>query len=268
MYRSDHDIIDQLSDEGHHSPRKLANQRYRENVLRLQLRDLRCAGIVKNTSHETYTLTELGADSQRDRVSLPSSDGLYDIDAIATVSHPAPDWQIDDCTNLDGETIKQLNLDLVKNSAEEYGWVRESPEATKRKVGNVAETDLHRLIREFPTNEPLPQQCAHWLRAIAGLHFFPDANHRTGMSSLAVLYETATGDRLPVGQQIERVVLESKLARHLLSDTRFDTLWKRDPLYDIWHRYFQFVLCDDGSRRHSPPEQHLREILNYARERR
>jgi hypothetical protein len=266
MYISDRDILNLLVDVEHASPRDLAQQRYRENVIRLQIRDLERIGLVRNLAHDTYELSSYGRSVHEADEELPSEEGLFNLSEIADSPSPDSDWCLNDFTNLDGETIKELNFDIIEDSEEEYGWVHDSPNKTRQKIGNVPETDLHRVMREFPTHDPLPQQCAHWLRAIAGLHFFPDANHRTGMNTLAVLYRTLTDQQLPIGDNIERVVLESKIARILLSDVRFDTLWKRDELYHVWHRYFRLVLCDDGYRRHDPPEHHLRLILNYARE--
>lgn len=266
MYLSDRDILGHLEDCEHASPHDVTQQRFRENVIRLQLRDLERVGIVKSLAHETYKLTSYGISVQNGEKTLPTEDDMFLVSEIADETFPEPDWCMDDFTNLDGETIKTLNFDIIEDSAEEYGWVRGSPEKTRQRIGNVPETDLHRIMREFPTREPLPQQCAHWIRAIAGLHFFPDANHRTAMNTLSVLYRTLTDEQLPIGDNIERVVLESKIARVLLTNVRFDTLWKRDALYHVWHRYFRFVLCGDGYRRHEPPEHHLRLILNYTRE--
>lgn len=86
------------------------------------------------------------------------------------------------------------------------------------------------------------------------------------MNTLSVLYQTSRDEQLPTGTNIERAVLESRIARFTRSDIRFDTLWKRDALYQVWHRYLRFVLCDDGQKRHELSEHHLRLILNYARE--
>jgi hypothetical protein len=266
MYLSDRGILSYLDELEHASPHEIAQQRFRENVIRLQLRDLRQIGLVQGLAHDIYKLTSYGRSVYDREESLPSEEGLFNVSEIADDSFPESDWCLDDFSNLDGETIKKLNFDIIEDSAEEYGWVRGSPEKTRQRIGNVPETDLHRIMREFPTHEPLPQQCAHWLRAMAGLHFFPDANHRTAMNTLSVLYRTLIDEQLPIGNNIERVVLESKIARAILTNVRFDTLWKRDALYQVWHRYFRFVLCDDGYRRHEPPEQHLRLILNYARE--
>lgn len=266
MYLSDRDILGYLNEFEHASPHEIAQQRFRENVIRLQLRDLTKVNLVNNLTHDTYKLTSYGKSVYNGEESLPSQGGLFNIPEIVGDSLPESDWCLTNFSNIDGETIKELNFDIIEDTAEEYGWVHGSPQKTRQKIRNVPETDLHRIMREFPTHEPLPQQCAHWLRAIAGLHFFPDANHRTAMNTLSVLYQTLTDEPLRIGNNIERVVLESKIARTILTTVRFDTLWKRDALYQVWHRYFRFILCDDGYRRHEPPEHHLRLILNYARE--
>lgn len=266
MYLSDRDLLTELNTHDHASPHELAHHRFRENVIRLQLRDLERIGLTEALTHDTYRLTSYGQQVHNGEDSLPAKNGIFDLSEIADYSLPDSDSRLTDFSNLDGETIKQLNFDIIEDTAEEYGWVRGSPETTRQRIGNVPETDLHRIMREFPTHDPLPQQCAHWMRAIAGLHFFPDANHRTAMNTLSVLYRTLKDDQLPIGPNIKRVVLESKIARHILSEVRFDTLWKRDSLYYIWHRYFRFVLHNDGHRRHEPPEHHLRLTLNYARE--
>ncbi|MFB6141911.1 MAG: hypothetical protein ABEJ30_01050 [Halorientalis sp.] len=268
MYLSDADILEELADMPHGSPRDLADGRYRENVVRLQLRDLARIGAVRERTHDTFELTARGTDIRRDAVSIPATRGLFEIEWVASETVPDDEWRMTDFSKLDGGTVKQLNRDIVSDTAEDYGWVRADPDLTKRRIENVPDVEVDRLIREFPTGEPLPQQCAHWLRAFAGLHWFPDANHRTGMNALSVPYRTLTGSPLPAASGVERTVLESKLSRHLLSGVRFDTLWKRDTLYLVWHRYFRRLLCDDGRRRHEPPDAHLRAVLREARRRR
>lgn len=265
MYISDWEILELLSESDSLSPYDIANQQLRENVIRLQLRDLNRIGAVNPLSHDSYKLSERGAAILRDETALPSEDGLFDAHSICPEQYPEEEWCMNDFSNLDGETIKELNYQNMEDKSEEYGWVRDSPDLTRQRIQNVPDTDLHRAIREFPTHDPLPQQCAHWLRALAGMHWFPDANHRTAFNSLSVPFLAAADRPLPPAPDIKRVVLESKLSRHLLSDVRFNTLWERDELYQVWHRYFRRILCGDGNRRHEPPEHHLRLVLNYAR---
>lgn len=266
MYLSDQDILEIFTENSHLSPYEIAENRYRENVIRLQLRDLKRIDIVREKAHDTYEMTEYGHSVYRNEHTLPCQGGLFDIESISPKSRPKAEWSMTDFSKLDGETIKKLNFENIEDSSQEYGWVEESPSLTRQRVSNVPDTDLHRTIREFPTHDPLPQQCAHWMRALAGMHWFPDANHRTGMNSLSIPYELLTGDSLPISLEIERTVLESKLSRHLLTHISFNTLWKRDSLYCVWHRYFRRLLCGDGTRTHEPPKHHLRLVLNYARE--
>lgn len=266
MYLSNKELLTKIADIPNSNPHTLADHRYRENVIRLQLRDLADIGLIRPVAHGTYQLTDFGRNVHCGTERLPAENGLFDLEAVTDYSFPDSDWRLTDFSNLDGETIKKLNFDAIEAPQEEYGLIRGSRDTTRRRIGNVAETDLHRLMREFPTHEPLPQQCAHWLRAMVGVHFFPDANHRTAMGTLSVLYQTLRGEPLPVGDDIERVVLESKIARHFFEEVRFDTLWMRDPLYYVWHRYFRRILCDGGSQRHDPPRRHLQMVLNYARE--
>lgn len=266
-YVSDWQILEELSGTSHRSPRELSRGRYRENVVRLQLNDLRRIGLVVEPAHDTFRSTARGEAVARDRSRVPATDGLIDVRAVEPGRFTKSN-RLNDFSNLDGETVKRINLDMLADGAEEYGRLEGSRGSTRRRIENVPDTDLHRIMREFPTNDPLARQCAHWLRALSGLHLFPDANHRTAMNSLSVLYETRTGEPLPTGANIERVVLESKLARHLLSNVAFDSLWVRDSLYDVWHRYFRRLLYDDGSLRHEPSNHQLRAVLDYARRRR
>lgn len=185
--------------------------------------------------------------------------------------HRTPDdeWRITDFSILDAETVKQINLGIFEEGEDdEYGWVKGDPSLTERRIRNVKEFQINRVMREFPTNEPLPQQCAHWMRAFSGLHFFPDANHRTGMNTLQILVEESDyPGSLPISEDIERFVLQSKLTRHLNSKIRFNRLWKRDAHYALWHQYFRNLLCDVPDRHPiTPSDDQLRQTLHYARE--
>lgn len=43
------------------------------------------------------------------------------------------------------------------------------------------------MIEKFPTDRPLPEQCALWMHAVIGKHFFDDANHPTAVALLRKL---------------------------------------------------------------------------------
>lgn len=268
QYRSDVDVLRAVREHGQATPKLLAQSRYRENVLRLQCRDLCRLGALVACSHDTFEITELGIGVLAGDDSLPRNHGVFDLEACPSVQLPPAEWRITDFDILDAETIKEINLGLFEEAEEDgYGWVDGDPELTRRRIQNVKDFRIDRLMSEFPTTEPLPQQCAHWMRAYAGLHFFPDANHRTGMNTLQILFEeNIDSDSLPISDDIERFVLQSKLTRHLNSRIEFDTLWKRDAHYTLWHQYFRNLLCDVPDRHPiSPPTEHLRQTLRFAR---
>lgn len=268
MYISDLDILEALKAETRNTPYEIAKDRYRENVIRLQLRDLDRIDLVRRTGHEFYEITERGIRISRDAESLPTSDGLFDIEAIALEQCPSSHWRMRDFSTIDGSTIKQINYDIIEDTAEVYGWVRDSPGLTRKRIQCVADTDINRLIREFPTHDPLPAQCAHWVRAFAGIHFFPDANHRTATNTLEYLVEQNDGPAAKLIQpDIRRTVLLSKYARTLQADNRFNTLWTRDEHFYIWYRYFTRALTDQIERRrpHDPPTDLLDDCLQGVR---
>lgn len=250
------------------TPQRLAEGRFRENVLRLQCRDLCRVGVATRCTHDTFEVTADGGRVLRGIEQYPIRDGLFDVERMDSVERPDEEWRITDFSILDAETVKQINLGIFEDAGDdEYGWVKGNPSLTERRIRNVKEFRIDRVMREFPTNEPLPQQCAHWMRAFAGLHFFPDANHRTGMNTLQILVEESDyPESLPISEDIERFVLQSKLTRHLNSKIQFNTLWKRDAHYALWHQYFRNLLCDVPDRHPiTPSNDHLRQTLHYAR---
>lgn len=268
QYISDLDILRSVQSYGRSTSKLLAEGRYRENVIRLQCRDLCRIGLMYSCSHDTFSITAQGENALHGE-RPPISDGLFEISEISDTHYPPRNWRLTDFGILDPETIKEINLtEFDEAENDEYGWVDGDPALTRRRIKNVKRFQLHRIIHEFPTNEPLPQQCAHWMRAFAGLHLFPDANHRTGMNTLQILVEESSCDAsLPISKDIERFVLQSKLIRHLNSKIQFNTLWKRDEHYSLWHRYFRNLLCDIPDRHTlAPPDEDLRRVLRYARE--
>ncbi|QSW98203.1 hypothetical protein [Haloterrigena alkaliphila] len=268
MYRSDTELLDELTEGDRNTPYELANGRYRENVIRLQLKDLRRLGLARRAGHEFYEITEYGEDVLRDAEPLPLSNGLFDVEAIVPEKYPSDEWRIQDFSEIDGPTIKRINYDIIEDSTEVYGWVRDSPERTRTRIRGVADTDIHRLIREFPTHDPLPAQCAHWVRAFTGLHFFPDANHRTATNTLEYIVEQNGGPATDlIRPEIRRVVLLSKYTRTLKTDNRFNTLWERDEHFYLWYRYFTRALTDQLERRRpdDPPTELLDSCLQDIR---
>lgn len=81
------------------------------------------------------------------------------------------------------------------------------------------------------------------MHAVAGKHFFPDANHRTAIATLRrLLHENdiSPGDwPTPLSEQ---TVLHSHRVRREIETVRLDTLYRRDRLWLVWLRYFNTVL--------------------------
>lgn len=133
---------------------------------------------------------------------------------------------------------------------------------------NVKGTRLYRIFRAFPRDVPVAAQCAHWMRAFAGLHFFPDANHRTGMALLQGLLKlNGVDDTGLPGRRIDRAVIRSKSIRILQLDRlTLRDLWKTDELYYHWYRYFRNVFCSTrNSYNDECPIKRIEEAVKTAR---
>ena len=112
----------------------------------------------------------------------------------------------------------------------------------------VRNGDLRNLMRRFPLCEPVHDQCALWVRGVAGRQFFPDANHRTAISLLRDILWT---NGMP---QPSWDPPHLRIARHeskkLILDTeriRLDLLYERDELFRLWRQFFdcELVLPDE-----------------------
>lgn len=120
----------------------------------------------------------------------------------------------------------------------------------RNRIWNVRNGDLRRITREFPTDEPLREQCALWMHALVGKHFFPDANHRTAMALLrrllaenGVVYSAWAIDRIREARD------DSHRVRREIDSVRLDSLYRRDELYDVWLSFFEdelMVIAPDG----------------------
>lgn len=267
MYLTDSEVLDLLDDGAPRTPADLAESRRRENVLRLQCRYLTDAGLLQTVAADTFEITGDGVDFLAGSLTLPCTDGYLHLDQVLEMSS----HRLTNFESLDPTDVKIVNDEFFSNEENDYGWVREDRFRTERRIWNVKGWQLNRLMEEFPRTEPLAQQCAHWMRAIVGLHFFPDANYRTGM---ATLYGLLSGNDLRdqidewPGSTIDRAVLYSKLIRGLVTTVTFDTLWLRDELYRHWERYFRDLLYGYEERRSQPTNDHLRDVLKYTREKR
>lgn len=261
-YIDAHTLLEMVCNRGEATPKDLAESRRRENVIRIQCRRLETYGLLACVGYETYSLTSDGVEYlEQGTVTIPPMDDTED--------KKGKNWRIVDFDQLDPDVFKALNEgEFFSNPDNDYGFVDGDRNKTRQRIQNVKDYRINRVIREFPRHETAPKQCAHWVRAIVGLHFFPDANHRTAMSTLSFLLDinNIEYDEWP-GSDIERAVLRSKLIRILLVDVRFDNLWEEDELFVHWHRYFRNLLCDVSNRSnrdHTVDE--LRQMLQKVRE--
>lgn len=268
MYLSDVEILEFVYGRGVATPRDVARSRYRENVIRLQCRHMRRGGLLRSPAHDAFALASEGEDFLDGDRSLPATGGYFERDALLEV----PDRHLRDFSALDPTDVKLTNEGFLESSSHDYGFVRNEREWTRRRIWNTKGWKLARIMTEFPLLEPLAQQCAHWIRAFVGVHFFPDANHRTAMSTLYGVLDANSvappNDEWPPAG-IDRAVVRSKLLRSLHTVTDFRTLWLRDELYHHWHRFFRNSLHDvSNGKPVDPSEKYLRTVLEYAREKR
>ncbi|GAB3686501.1 hypothetical protein GCM10028857_18650 [Salinarchaeum chitinilyticum] len=265
MYISDQELLESLSTISPQTPKQMAEGRRRENVIRLQCRYLQDIGLVQAVARDLFEITEDGRQFVAESSELPTGSGYV----LFEESLELPAGRITDFESLDPTVVKIINREFLEDSSNDYGWVREDRDLTESRIMNVKGYQLNRVMREFPRFVSLPRQCAHWMRAIVGLHFFPDANHRTGMATLYALLDAngvAPDNGSWPGSEIDKAVLYSKILRGLVTPVRFDTLWLCDELYQHWEQYFRRLFYDTDSYRPELSTDYLREVLDYARE--
>lgn len=237
-------ILTTLSNVEAATPKAISEYRLKESLVRRRCCLLSKEGLLRKVSHDLFGITQEGEEFlENDRD--PSSLNLGDF--------PEDNDQIVDFSEIDPEDIKWRNLQYYRNPDHRYDLIQHAHMPTRR-INRVRNGDLRRLMREFPKEEPLPQQCAHWVRAIVGLHFFPDANHRTAMATLNTILSLNGIERISWrDKRYRNAIFKSKLIRRFILDLRFDNLWCKDELYHLWHRYFLYCFYDIPSYQHTEP---------------
>jgi prophage maintenance system killer protein len=111
-----------------------------------------------------------------------------------------------------------------------YRWYsREYPAVFIRFVSH----GFHRRAGDFSC--PLVFEIPLWFHAVAGNHFFPDANHRTAVSTLLELLsqnDLEESVEWPTEQLVE-TIKESKRIRQTVT-IDLGSLYERTRLYDHW----------------------------------
>lgn len=150
------------------------------------------------------------------------------------------EWpRITDASVIEPEDIKGRNHRFFKNPDHPYDVPADFETFTQNKIGVVRNGDLNRVIRGLPKDVPVHQQCALWVRALVGKHFFPDANHRTAMLTLwFLLDENGIDPPNWPGEQIANTVYNSKVVRRDIEIVTLDNLWERDELHAVWCQHF------------------------------
>ena len=148
--------------------------------------------------------------------------------------------RITDLSSIDAENFKFRNERFFKGDYEYDVQNHYGMQEISRKIWNTRNGDLRRVLREFPKDEPLVDQCAGWMHAVAGKHFFPDANHRTAMALLRKLLHDNSIELAPLPpQRAHEASLRSHEVRNQIEPVRLDTLYRKDRLFLVWRLYFE-----------------------------
>lgn len=154
--------------------------------------------------------------------------------------------RLTDLSSLSAENIKFRNTQFLTSEEAHYDNHHDRPRMRQRKnIWRVRNGDLRCILREFPKDRPVPEQCALWMHAIVGKHFFPDANHRT---AIALLRKLLRENGIDAGEwnpeRVREVRDKSHEVRNEITSVHMDTLYREDELYCVWLRFFHDVLPD------------------------
>ena len=119
------------------------------------------------------------------------------------------------------EDIRSLNRELYKRDAAYLAsdvWTEPATE-TLRHINNVKSSKVQAAINAVEPFEEteIPRAWSHHMALQCGIHFWPDANHRTAIIGFNLALERATGWNVVLGPEMgQRCVEESKAARKKL----------------------------------------------------
>jgi prophage maintenance system killer protein len=155
--------------------------------------------------------------------------------------------RITDLSSIDPENFKFRNTEFLKDKEHHYDNPHNKTFTEQRAdIWRVRNGDLARLLEDFPIDQSLPEQCALWVHAVVGKHFFEDANHRTAIALLRKLLRDNGID--PGNWPTDRVKQardESHDVRRKIQAVHLDTLYEEDELYCVWLRFFTDVLPEE-----------------------
>lgn len=151
--------------------------------------------------------------------------------------------RITDLSSIAPENFKFRNTAFL-NSDQEYEQTGlETYQDLRHQIWVTRNGDIEKVLDRFPLNDCVYNQCAGWMHAVAGKHFFPDANHRT---AIAILRELLRDNGIPPGRWpldiSTKTVIRSHNVRRNTEPVELDTLYRRDKLFLVWVLYFKMVL--------------------------
>jgi hypothetical protein len=134
--------------------------------------------------------------------------------------------RITDLSSIEPENVKFRNAEFLTSDRHRYDNPRDVLVLEQRReIWRVRNGDIRRVLDEFPTDRPLPEQCALWMHAVVGKHLFEDANHCT---AIALLRKLLRDNGIDPGawptERIERVRDKSHDVRGEVTPIRLDTL--------------------------------------------
>jgi prophage maintenance system killer protein len=147
--------------------------------------------------------------------------------------------RITDLSALDAEDFKLRNTKFLQGETEYEQTGNEPIESLRHQIWVTRNGDIRRVFDQFPMEWPLEEQCAGWMHAVVGKHFFPDANHRTAVALLRRLLDENDIEYTDWSlARLRDARRESHVVRRKIETIRLDTLYRKDELYDVWWRFF------------------------------
>lgn len=151
--------------------------------------------------------------------------------------------KIKDLSGISAEDLKFRNTKFLTSDAQYDMLEHQSRKRLRHRIWVVRNGDLRRVFKDFPFEDSLSEQCAGWMQAVAGKHFFPDANHRTAIALLRkILRDNGITPRRWPPKISEKAVIRSHRVRKEMENIRLDNLYDRDRLFLVWLIYFKSVL--------------------------
>lgn len=228
----DEDILGCIEGKVALQPRRISSLLDIKDIPFIQNRckELAIHGLLQELNEGEFKITEAGLLYLQGEIDCNSIAGSFD--------------RLIDLSYFDAEDIKYRNAKFLRESDRYTIRTDETKSDVNSKIWRVRNGDIRRLLRRFPRDVPLVEQCAYWMRAWTGKHFFRDANHRTSFVLLRNLLQERDFDIVDWStNRSKQAVRESKIERRKRYYS-LETLFLDDEHYLVWWFYFIDVLPD------------------------